>query len=133
VHRLDTPAPSEQESVGQLVSRLGMDVRRIVQAEIGLFQARAQAVLGALKAAGALIAVGVVCALGGIGALVAGIVLVVAQWLLPWAAALIVGAGLLLIAGILLYVQSRVVAAGVREALSEVRVEIRGEERYGGQ
>jgi hypothetical protein len=125
VHRPLPPAPSEHESLAALVSRLGNDVRRIVQAEIGLVQARAGSILGAMRAAGVLIGVGVCLALGGLGALVAGIVLVVAIWLQPWAAALVVGGAMLLIAAGLLYAQARVVRTGVEDAMSEVRVEVR--------
>ncbi len=132
MHQLRAPQPSDQESVGTLVSRLGNDVTRVVRAEIGLVQTRVNAAVEAVRAAGALLAVGLVLALGGVGALVAGLVLVVATALPAWAAAFVVAGGLLLLAGILLAVQVRVVTGGVREALSDVQVQIRGEEAYRG-
>jgi hypothetical protein len=117
VPALRAPIPSEQESVGALVSRLSGDVTRIVRAEVRLLQLRASALADALKAAGGLIAVGVVLALAGLGALVAGLVLVVAIWLPAWAAALVVGGGVLVLAVVMLLVQVRVLSRGVAEAL----------------
>ena len=132
MHPLRAPDPSE-ESVGSLVARLGNDVARIVRAELGLLQARVGAALVAVRVAGALIVIGAMLALGGLGALVAGLVLVVSQWLLPWEAAFAVGGGLLVLGVVLLALQSRVVSGGVREALADVHVEVRGEEPYRGQ
>ena len=124
--------PAEAESLGTLIARLGDDVRRIVRAEVGLGYVRAGAALAAVRGAGVLIVVGLACACGGTGALVAGLVLVVAQWLVPWAAALAVGVGLAIVATVLLAVQGRVVAGGVREAVSGVVLQVSGDERRGG-
>ena len=123
------PTPTEQESVGSLVSRLADDVTRIVRAEMALVQARAAAVAGAVRAAGAMLAAGIVLMLGGLGALVAAVVLVVAQWLLPWVAALLVGSGFMILGIILLAMQGRVLSNGIREALTDVSIEVEGGRR----
>jgi hypothetical protein len=122
---LRAPAPSEQESVGALVSRLGSDVTRIVRAEIHLVQLRLAAALRVVKAGGSGLAVAAVMALGGIGALVAGLVLLLALVLPTWAAALAVGGGLLLVGAVLGLIEVRVVAGGVGEALGPLDAEER--------
>ena len=115
---LRAPAPTEQESVGQLVGRLGGDVGRIVRAEIALVQLRFTAAFAAVRQAGGGLAVGVVLGLAGLGAVVAGLVLLLALWLPAWAAALVVGGALLLVALLLALTGVRVLTTGVHEALA---------------
>jgi len=114
------PLPSEQESVGALVQRLGSDVGRIVRAEVALVQLRITAALRALKAAGVGLVAGAVLGLGGFGALTAGVVLVVATVLPAWLAAFAVGGGFVVIAAILIGLEVHVLNRGVGEALSPV-------------
>jgi len=112
------PVPSEHESVGALVQRLGTDVGRIVRAEIALVQLRATSALEVVKAAGGGLVAAAVLGLAGFGAVTAGAVLIVATVLPAWVAAFAVGGGLLVIAGIVGGVELRVLNRGVGEALS---------------
>ena len=126
---LRVPAPNEQESVGALVLRLRDDVTRIVRAETHLLQLRLSAALRVAKAGGPGLAVAGVMALGGVGAIIAGLILLVALVLPAWAAALAVGGGFLLVGAILALVEVRVVTGGMNEALAPVD----GEELRHGQ
>src|SRR2546423_150576 len=65
---LRAPVPSEHESFGGLVVRLGDDVRRIVRAEIGLVQLRVSAALEAGRTAGVGLGLRLLLALRGLGA-----------------------------------------------------------------
>ena len=114
------PAPSDQESVGALVQRLGTDVTRIVRAEIAAFQVRLTAALRVFKAAGGGLLGAVLIGLAGFGTVVAGIVLLVATLIPAWIAALAVGGAFLVIAGVLIAIELRVLTQGVSEALSPV-------------
>jgi len=93
--------PTDQESVTALVSRLGDDLARILRAEAALFRLHFYAGLEAVRARGGFLATGVVLGLGGVGALVAGLVTLLAHWLPAWGAAFLVGGGLLLVAMLL--------------------------------
>jgi membrane protein len=115
---LRATAPSEQESVGALVARLGGDVGRVVRAELALVQVRTEAALGALKAAGGGLAFGLALALVGFGAVTAGGVLVVAVWLPLWLAAFVVGGAILLVALAITWLEIRSLGHGVRRALA---------------
>ena len=114
------PVPSEQESFGALVQRVGTDVGRIVRAEIALVQLRATGALQVVKAAGGGLVAAAVLGLAGFGAVTTGAVLIVATVLPVWVAAFAVGGGLLVIAGIVAAVELRVLNRGVGEALSPV-------------
>jgi hypothetical protein len=125
--------PTEQESVASLVARLGADVSRIVRAEIALVQTRIAATLQAVRTAAVLLVLGALLALGGFGALVFALVLVVAQWMGAWQAAFAVAGGLLVVGGGLLALQVRLLTDGVREALSEVHLDVRRVEDHRGE
>lgn len=112
--------PSEQESLGELVQRLRIDITRIVETELRLVRVRVQAGLDAVRAAGIGLVAAAVLALGGMGALVAGFVLVLAMVIPAWIAAFAVGAGLLLIAAVLVAVEIRVMRHGVNEAMEPI-------------
>jgi len=114
------PLPSEQESVGALVQRLGADVGRIVRAEIALVQLRATTAFQVVKAASGGLVAAAVLGLAGFGAVTAGAVLILATVLPGWLAAFAVGGGLLVIAAILIGVELHVLNRGVGEALSPV-------------
>jgi hypothetical protein len=129
---LRAQVPSEQESVGALIQRVGTDVSRIVRGEIRLVQLRIAEAARVVKTTAAGLAIAVVLALAGLGALTAGIVLLVASVMPAWVAALAVGGGFLVVALILLFVQVRLLTRGVSEALSPVESLTHEEGRYGG-
>jgi len=112
--------PSEQESLADLVQRLRADITRIFETELRLFRVRLQSGLDAVRAAGIGLVAGVVLALEGVGAVVAGIVLVLATVIPAWIAAFAVGGALLAIAGIVIAAEVHVVRHGVREAMAPV-------------
>jgi len=115
---LGAPAPTDQESVGGLVSRLGTDLTRIVRAELALSQVRLAAALDVLKVSGGWLGLGVLIALAGVGVLTVGLVALLARQLPLWLAALVVGGFLALVAAALIVVQGRKLTDGVREALT---------------
>lgn len=112
------PLPSEQESIGALVARLGSDVTRIVRAEIRLFQVRVSAAVGAAKAAAAGVAAGAVLGVVGLALVMLGLVFVVARFMPLWAAAFAVGGGLIVVAAILVTTMVRTLTHGVKVALA---------------
>jgi len=116
VAALRAPLPSEQESVGALVQRLGADVTRIVRAEIALFQVRLTAATQVFKAAGGGLLAAAAIGLAGFGMVMAGIVLAVAMFIPAWVAAFAVGGTFLALVAI----ELRVLTRGVNEALSSV-------------
>ncbi|HJQ84493.1 MAG TPA: phage holin family protein [Candidatus Binatia bacterium] len=121
------PLPSEEEPLSSLVQRLGEDIGRIVRAEIALAKVRVRAAVDAVKAASIGLVAAAIFAVGGIGALIAGLVLLVATVLTPWVAAFAVGGALLLLALGLVLIEKQVLTHGVNEALSPVdgAVEVR--------
>ena len=91
-----TPAaPSEQDSLGALITRLGVDLARIVRAEVGLLGMRLVAAVDVLRTVTVSMVAGVVLATTGFGLTMLAVVFLLARWLPPWAAALIVGNELL--------------------------------------
>ena len=112
--------PSEEESLGDLVQRLRADITRILETELRLFRVRAQTGLEAVRAAGLGLVAAAVLVLEGVGAVVAGLVLVLATVIPAWIAAFAVGGALLTIAGIVIAAEVHVVRHGVREALAPV-------------
>jgi uncharacterized membrane protein YqjE len=133
VAALRAPAPSEEESVGALVQRLGADVTRIVRAELALFQVRLTAALRVFKAAGGGLVAAASLGLAGFGMVMAGIVLVVAMFVPAWVAAFAVGVTFLGIAAVLVAIERRVLTRGVNEALSPVNGTVRELEPRHGQ
>ena len=118
------PEPAEQP-VGALVSRLGTDLARILRAEIALAQLRLTTVLSSLRGAGVVLVTSALLAIAGVGAVVAGLILVIAHWMPAWVSALVVGGILLVTAGVLAATQARAVGRDVHDALAPVG-EIRG-------
>src|ERR1051326_1704228 len=96
------PLPSEQESVGALVQRLGADGGRIVRAEIALVQLRGATALQVVKATGGGLVAAAVLGLAGFGAVTAGAVLILATVLPAWLPPIAPRGGLLAVAGVLL-------------------------------
>jgi uncharacterized membrane protein YqjE len=117
---LRAPLPTEQESVGALIQRIGTDVSRIVRAEIRLMQLRVTESGRVVKEAGIGLGAAVVLALAGFGALTAGIVLLVAALMPVWLAAFAVGGGFILIAAVILLIEVRSVTRGVADVLTPV-------------
>lgn len=115
---LPIQTPTDHESVSALVSRLGDDLARILRAEAALFRLRFYAGLEAMRARGGFLATGVVLGLGGVGALVAGLVTLLARWLPVWGAAFLVGGGLLLAAVVLGRIEVRMLSREVGNALA---------------
>lgn len=98
--RFRAPADGER-SLGELVQDLSRQTSTLIKQEMRLAQAElAEKGRHASKGAGMFGGAGLV-ALYGVGALVAAAILALATVLEPWIAAAAIGAGLLLIAGIL--------------------------------
>jgi hypothetical protein len=108
-----TPAaPSEQDSLGTLVSRLGADIARLLRAEAGLLGMRLVAAVDVIKTLTVGMLAGIILCMTGFAFTMSAAVLALARWLPPWAAALIVG-GVLLALGVVLAVTA--VRAGARD------------------
>lgn len=121
------PAPSEA-SVAELVGQLAEQASLLARQELALTRLELKATgrraglgLGALSLAGA------IGLLGG-AALVAGVVLLVAHHLAAWVAALVVGGGLSLLAGLIALMGGLVVRRAVRppavSTLDQVRTDL---------
>jgi len=109
-----TPAaPTEQDSLGTLVTRLGVDLGRIVRAEAGLLGMRLVAAVDVVKTATISTLAGVVFAATGFGMTMLAVVFLLSQWLPPWVAALLVG-------GVLLGLGIGITMAAVRTAARDV-------------
>ena len=94
-------AGPEQESTGELVSRVTREISDLVRSEMRLAQLEmSQKAKNVGFGAGLFGAAGLV-ALYGVGALVATAILALALVLSAWLAALVVGVALLIVAGIL--------------------------------
>ena len=109
----DLPGTPEQQSTGQLISRLTDDLSTLVRDELKLAQAEMS---GKAKKAGigaGMFGAAGVLALFGLGALVAAAILALALVVAPWLAALIVGVVILVVAGVVALVgKNRVGEAG---------------------
>lgn len=118
--RAQAPAsiPSEQESVGALVARLGTDVTRIVRAEIGLFQVRVSSALDARAGIG--LAAGVVLGVVGLTLVMLGVVYLLAHVMPLWVAAFVVGGALIAVSAVLAATMVRTLRRGVKAALADV-------------
>jgi len=118
------PTSVEEEPLGALVGRLGTDVRRIVQAEMRLLQIRTLAGIDAVRSTGFGLAVGLVLALGGVGAVVAGLILLMAFWIPAWMAALVVGGALVAVGGVIAGAELRVLRGRLGEAVAPIELEV---------
>jgi hypothetical protein len=109
-----TPAaPSEQDSLGALISRLGSDIARLLRAEAGLLGMRLVAAVDVMKTLTVGMLVGIVLSMTGFAFTMGAVVLALARWLPPWTAALIVG-------GVLLTLGVAIAAAAVRTGARDV-------------
>jgi hypothetical protein len=109
------------------VARIRSDVEQIIRAEVQLVRLRVETGIVAAKAAGAGIACAVLLGLGGFGALVAGLIMLIATRVPAWAAAFAVGGGLVFVAAVVAAVEVRVLTRGLERAVSPAELE----ERYG--
>jgi uncharacterized membrane protein YqjE len=91
----------QDRPTGELVQQMSELVSRLVREEIGLAQAELKQKGKRAGVGAGLFGGGTVLALYGVGALVAALVLLLAEALAPWVAALIVAVVLLVIAGVL--------------------------------
>jgi Putative Actinobacterial Holin-X, holin superfamily III len=100
--------PLENQPLADLVSHLSRDATLLAQQEIALAKQEAADKLGLVKAELVGLAVGGVLLHSGVLALLAGLVLVLAEVLPPWVAALSAGAALFAVgAGLLLKAKTR--------------------------
>lgn len=100
-HRVDGDASADRRSIAELVDDATTQLGRLVRDEIRLAQIETMdRTKGIAKGAGLAGAAGVLAFYGG-GALIAAAVLALALVLPAWASALIIGAALLLVAGVL--------------------------------
>lgn len=95
------PSDRREQPVGALVSDLMRDLSLLVRQEVELARAELAEKGRAAATGAALFAVAAVIGLAALGALTAGLVLVFATFLDSWLAALLVGAGLIALAGLL--------------------------------
>jgi hypothetical protein len=94
-------APLEERPLRELLTQLSRDAALLVQQEIALAKHELTAKAGQVGRGAAAIAVGgVICQMGAL-ALTAGIILLLALALPAWLAAILVGAALALVGGVL--------------------------------
>ncbi|CUS02078.2 conserved protein of unknown function [Candidatus Promineifilum breve] len=91
----------EQPSLGDLFSNLSSQATLLMRQEIQLAQAEMTRKATRAGRNAAFIAAGAVIALGAFLAVVAGLILILAQWMAAWLAALVVGVLLAIVAGLL--------------------------------
>ena len=110
---------SDRRSIRELVDQLSEDVRGLVRAEVGVIRAELEEKGRRLAVGAALLAVAGVLALTALGAAVATAIIVLANVLATWLAALIVTAVVAVAAGIVLLVGVKVLRRGVPPAPTE--------------
>jgi fatty acid desaturase len=99
--------PRLDRSIGRLFAELTEDLRRLFRLEVELFRRELAEKLGRLSRGLIAVAVGGLLAFSAWLVLLAAAVLGLSTVLHPWLAALIVGVGVLLVAGVLLYLGKR--------------------------
>lgn len=119
---------AEHASVGELVQRLSQQTATLVRQEMQLAQAEMKDKAKLAGIGAGLFGLSAVVALGAFGALVAGLVLLLGEAVEMWGAALIVAAGLFLVAGVMALGGKREVAAATppkpEEALAGLQRDI---------
>ena len=109
------------QQTSELVSRLVNDELALARAELSLKAKRAGIGTGLTGTAGLLVAY-------ALGALVAALILGLAEWLWPWAAALVAAAIVLLVAGLLGFLArhqfERISPLVPQEAMASVKADI---------
>jgi hypothetical protein len=109
----------DRRSIRELVDQLSEDVRGLVRAEVGVIRAELEEKVRRLAVGAAIIAVGGVLALLALGAATATAIIVLANVLATWLAALIVTVVVALAAGIALLVGVKILRRGVPPAPTE--------------
>lgn len=119
-----TPAaPSEQDSLGSLITRLGADIARLLRAEAGLLGMRLVAAVDVMKTLTVGMLAGIILSMTGFAFTMGAVVLALARWLPPWAAALLVGGVLLVLGAALAATALRAGARDVTAALTTNPIE----------
>lgn len=91
----------EQPSLGDLFSNLSSQASQLIRQEIQLAQAEMTRKATRAGRNAAIVGLGAVIALGAFLAIVAALILILAQWMEAWVAALLVGVVLAVVAGVL--------------------------------
>ncbi|ADI15314.1 phage holin family protein [Truepera radiovictrix] len=87
--------------LGELLSKLASDVSLLVRQEVALAKKEFSQTLGQAVGGAVVLIIGAVLAIAGTLALLAALILALSLVMAPWAAALVVGLGFLLIGAIL--------------------------------
>ena len=120
--------PAEERSLGELVTDLTDEVKRLVRDELRLAMFELQRKGKRMGLGAGLFGAAGVLALFGGGTLVAALVLALALVLAPWLAALLVGGGLVVVAGLAALVgrasTRRAVPPVPEEAIAGVREDV---------
>ena len=100
------PAPNgrpalDGRSIGELLRDLANDTTRLIRDEIALARTEMQDKVRQAGAGAAMIAAGGVLAIPALVLILAGIAILLANWMPPWVAALVVGVVTVAVAGIL--------------------------------
>ncbi len=122
------PKPTEDRSIGELVSDLTDEVKRLVRDEMRLAVFELQGKGKRLGLGAGLFGVAGVLALFGVGTLIATVILALALVMPAWLAALVTGAALLLAAGLAAVIGRKEVASATppvpEEAIEGVREDV---------
>ncbi|MFI6307866.1 phage holin family protein [Amycolatopsis thailandensis] len=120
--------PSEERSVGELVSDLGDEVKRLVRDEMRLAVFELQAKGKRMGLGAGLFGAAGIFALFGLATLIAAVVLALALVMPAWLAAVVTGAALLLIGGLSAIVGKKEVSSATppvpEEAIEGVREDV---------
>jgi putative superfamily III holin-X len=120
----DAYRPTPPRSIAALIADLTDEIRTLLRLELELFKTELAEKLRRLRRGLAAAVLGSVLALSGWLALLAAAILALAIVLPPWLAALTVGVAAMLVAGVLLYLAKRWLAAQrlvPRRSLSSLR------------
>ncbi|MGA6927647.1 MAG: phage holin family protein [Desulfosarcina sp.] len=100
---MQTPQPhrSDTRSLGELLTDLTQQITSLIQKEIEMARLETSRTISAMVKDAVLISVGVALLYAGLLALLATSVIILAQWISLWLAALIVSIAVLVIGGIL--------------------------------
>jgi hypothetical protein len=110
---------SDRRSIRELIDQLSEDVRALVRAEVSVIRAELEEKVRRLAVGAALVAVAGVLGLVALGAATATAIIVLANVLATWLAALIVTAAFAFVAGIVLLIGVKILRRGVPPAPTE--------------
>lgn len=109
--RLDIVGRSQDESLGELLTRLKDDARTLIHAEIELYKTMALARVAGLKVAAALGVAGLLLFIASLTALLVGLAIALGQAIGALGGALVVGLGGVVLSGLLFWIAARSVGA----------------------